>query len=204
MLSGKEYFYEYFRQSIINISRENVVLDIGTSHKFRKELAPFRQYFQKNYLALDFKPRLTFQKDNVDINASIYQLPFRSNSIDAILCLSVFEHLCDPFTAAREIHTVLRPCGMVFLTVPFMLSEHAKDDDYGDYFRYTEQAIKYIFRDFSYIEIQPEGGPIYFRVSLFPLLRRAMQNSIAMKCIKYLDGKSRGKTTVGWMVNLKK
>jgi len=45
-------------------------------------------------------------------------LPFPSESIDAIVCMSVLEHLRDPKFAAQEFHRVLRPGGVAVIGVP--------------------------------------------------------------------------------------
>lgn len=204
MLTGKEYFYPYFEQSVRTIAQQKIVIDIGTTTKFRKELKPFRKFFRKNYFALDYQAQFCFGSDNVDIDASIYNLPFKDNALDALLCISVLEHLADPCLAAREIYRVLRPQGKVFLTVPFILAEHSKRGDYEDYYRFTESGVKQVFHDFSEIDIVPQGGAAYCRLTMFPFLLRLFKNKIGMKIIQFLDGKTRRKTTPGWMINLKK
>ncbi len=132
MLKGKEYFYPYFEHSVRSIAQEKIVFDIGTTCKFRKELKPFKKLFKNNYFALDYHMQSRFGPDSVDVDGSIYCLPFKNDCLDAILCISVLEHLADPFQAAREIHRVLRPGGKAFLSIPFMLAEHSKGGDYGD------------------------------------------------------------------------
>ncbi len=204
MLTGKEYFYPYFRKSVLRLSEERLVVDIGTTCKFRKELAPFRKYFKKNYFALDYKSNAESPGDNVDIDSSIYCLPFKDNFIDAVLCLSVFEHLHDPFKAAFEIFRVLKPAGKAFITIPFISGEHAKKGDYGDFYRFTEQGIKYLFRGFSFVEAEPQGRGVYYRLSLFPGLLRIFQNRLGMRIVRSLDLKTTGRTTAAWMINLRK
>ncbi len=204
MLTGREYFYPFFKASVEDIAREAVVLDLGTTSKFRKELAPFRELFSNNYFALDYKPCLDCGLDNVDLNASIYALPLKDNVVGAILCISVFEHLYDPFQAARELLRILRPGGKALLTIPFIYGEHAKGGDYGDFYRFTEEGIRYVFREFSAIEVVPQGGPVYCRLTMFPKLLRMFQNRVCMNVLAYLDGKTRGKTTSFWMVRLVK
>jgi SAM-dependent methyltransferase len=41
-----------------------------------------------------------------------------SSSLDTVLCVSVLEHLWDPFTAVREFHRILRPGGICLINVP--------------------------------------------------------------------------------------
>ncbi len=204
MLTGREYFYPLFRESVEEIARESVVLDLGTTSKFRKELAPFRSCFGGNYFSLDYKPSLAFGSDNVDLNASIYALPLGDGSVGAVLCISVFEHLYDPFQAANELLRILKPGGKALFTIPFIYGEHAKGGDYGDFYRFTEEGIRYVFRNFTGIEVVPLGGSVYCRLTMFPKLLRMCQNGLCMKVLAYLDSKTRGKTVSFWLTKLVK
>jgi len=58
------------------------------------------------------------------------KLPFRDNSFDLVFCLSVLEHLRDPFAAAREMLRVLKPGGRIFLEVPFLIQVHGYPNHY--------------------------------------------------------------------------
>lgn len=51
-------------------------------------------------------------------NANIYQLPYADNSFDAVILSEVLEHLDDDVEALREVYRVLRPNGVVAITVP--------------------------------------------------------------------------------------
>ena len=44
--------------------------------------------------------------------------PLVANSFDAAVCSEVFEHLWDPLAAARELHRILEPGGMLVASVP--------------------------------------------------------------------------------------
>lgn len=45
-------------------------------------------------------------------------LPTESSFFDGATCVEVFEHLFDPLAAAKEIHRVLKPGGVLVTTVP--------------------------------------------------------------------------------------
>jgi 2-polyprenyl-3-methyl-5-hydroxy-6-metoxy-1,4-benzoquinol methylase len=47
------------------------------------------------------------------------QFPFRAESIDAIYCAEVIEHLVDPQTTLAECRRVLRPGGTLFVSTPY-------------------------------------------------------------------------------------
>jgi SAM-dependent methyltransferase len=51
-------------------------------------------------------------------NANIYQLPYPSNHFDAVIASEILEHIEDDVRALREIYRVLKPGGIVAITVP--------------------------------------------------------------------------------------
>jgi ubiquinone/menaquinone biosynthesis C-methylase UbiE len=52
------------------------------------------------------------------IVGSLLQLPFEDNSFDIVVCSDVIEHTIDPFKATEELIRVLKPNGLLCLTVP--------------------------------------------------------------------------------------
>ncbi len=46
------------------------------------------------------------------------RLPFRDAVFDAVFCIDASEHFPEPLQAAREVHRVLRPGGVLFLSAP--------------------------------------------------------------------------------------
>jgi len=51
-------------------------------------------------------------------NANIYQLPYASNSFDAVIYSEILEHVDDDVAALREAYRVLKPDGVLAITVP--------------------------------------------------------------------------------------
>jgi ubiquinone/menaquinone biosynthesis C-methylase UbiE len=85
---------------------------------------------------------------NVDFrNASIYDLPFESESFDAVFSHAVFTHLSDPVAALIELRRVLKPGGMIGLRSGdlggFLIDASSSD---------AEQAMR------AYIEREKGGG----------------------------------------------
>ncbi len=95
--------------------------------------------------------------DNVDFVADIHSLPFKDNSVDAIMNLAVLEHVCEPRQVMQEIHRVLKAGGLVYTAIPFMQPFHASPHDYQ---RYTLPGIKYLHRDFEIVESGVMAGPV--------------------------------------------
>jgi SAM-dependent methyltransferase len=67
-------------------------------------------------LALEDLKRKGFNALKIDPQTSSLDCP--SNFFDGAVCSEVFEHLFDPLTAAREIHRVMKPGGVLVATVP--------------------------------------------------------------------------------------
>jgi len=52
------------------------------------------------------------------VEGDLHEMPFQAGCFDVVLSDSVIEHLHDPAAALREFHRVLRPQGVVVLSVP--------------------------------------------------------------------------------------
>ena len=77
-------------------------------------------------VACDFHPHLSYTREMLESEktravlacADARKLPFASESMDAIICMSVLEHLHDLDSPATEFHRVLRPGGVAVIGVP--------------------------------------------------------------------------------------
>ena len=61
---------------------------------------------------------------------------------DLIICNQVFEHVDDPFAAARSVALLLAPNGLLFFSAPFLEPFHRMP---GDFFRFTPDGAATIF-----------------------------------------------------------
>jgi SAM-dependent methyltransferase len=202
MLLGHEHFYPVFRKAVEQVAKSGRVLDVGTTHKFRKEIEPFRPIFHE-YVAVDFHARSDYSELNVDIDADIHQLPFRNETFDGVLCIEVLEHVPDPSQAVSELHRVLRPGGVMLLTVPFMLGYHGKIGDYDDFFRFTDDGLYLLLREFKSVRVEPKGGLTYrVLATLVPdrLSNRLFNSPAAMRLINALDKRRPTRSPAGWIV----
>ena len=78
---------------------------------------------QLRYLTADFA------SPSVDVRLDLTRLPFADESIDAILCSHVLEHIPDDRAAMREMRRVLAPGGWAVLLVPM---DPARETTYED------------------------------------------------------------------------
>ncbi len=125
---------------VINATRAPALfLDLGCGIRREQDMRPNGVYLD----AVHFR--------DVDIVSTQARLPLRDNSVDAVVSLSVFEHLPDPFAMAAEIRRVLKPGGTAWIETAFMQPLHA---DPGHYFNMTLQGL---LRTFSGFEIDESG-----------------------------------------------
>jgi ubiquinone/menaquinone biosynthesis C-methylase UbiE len=190
-------YLNFFEKKLKELAKGERILDVGGGEPFQKGMARYKDWFVgKKYETLDVAPEY-----NPTIVGDIHNLPLEGNSIDAILCKSVLEHLYDPKRAVEEMHRVLKDGGRILVYTHFIYPYHARKNIYGDYFRFTEDSLKYLFRDFSQLEIKKEGG--YFRAMMFFMPFQAKLKFLLEPVTYFLDRlfrTERRTTTAGYYI----
>ncbi len=97
-----------------------------------------------------------FATSGVNIVADIHSLPFENDSVAAIECDAVLEHVQCPQKAVAECLRVLRPAGFIHIVVPFCHPFHAYPKDYQ---RWTIDGLKELLQQFEVIETGIRTGP---------------------------------------------
>lgn len=86
------------------------------------------------------------------VQGSIMNLPWADESFDVACAFDVLEHVADDALAVAEMIRVVRPGGLLFVTVPscrFLWSEH---DEINHHFRrYSLAELRYLFRNCDHI-----------------------------------------------------
>ena len=82
----------------------------------------------------------------VDLVADVHYLPFLPESVDYIFSLAVFEHLYNPFKAAKSIFDSLKDGGFIYHECNFIFAYHGYPHHY---FNASLQGMEQIFSDFS-------------------------------------------------------
>ena len=169
---------KFFDEKIKLIAKGNMILDAGGGKPFQKHMAKYKGLFKDaEYVVLDKNG----EAKNGIVVGDIHALPFKEERFDGIVCKSVLEHIESPGKAVSEIHRVLKKGGMALVYVPFIFPYHAEKGLYKDYWRFTEDGVIYLFRNFSKIEIEKVRGFFetlavfisYFRKILIPIGRAA-------------------------------
>lgn len=121
-----------------------VVLDVGGRYQ------PYRPLLQsraKQYVALDI-----LATELVDVVARGQQLPFAPNTFDVVIATGVFEYFPEPLVASREIHSVLKPGGLLIMSVGAVSPRFVSEE----HWRYLRAGLEWTLSPFSQVEIVPE------------------------------------------------
>jgi SAM-dependent methyltransferase len=113
-------------------------LDVGCRGKpYARDIKPF--------VARHYGIDLVRPADGVglgpDVLGSAVALPFPNAAFDSVLCTQVLDDVPQPASALNELARVLRPGGVLLLTVPQSWGEH---DLPHDYWRFTEPGLRYL------------------------------------------------------------
>jgi SAM-dependent methyltransferase len=121
-------------------------LDVGCGQK------PYESFFQSSEyigIELDTPDNRTYKKADRYYDGKTF--PFSAGEFDSVVSNQVLEHVLELDLFLDEIHRVLKPDGLLLLTVPFMWDEHEQPVDFG---RYSSFGLEYILKkhDFEVLE----------------------------------------------------
>ena len=83
-----------------------------------------------------------FDCESTDVLGVGEVLPFRDDCFDAVISITVLEHVRDPFTCASEIVRVLKPGGKLLCVVPFLQPLHGYPHHY---YNMSGQGLRALF-----------------------------------------------------------
>lgn len=92
----------------------------------------------------------------VAVVADIANLPHENNSVQAIVCNTVIEHVESPEKIIAEMARVLKPGGAAYITLPFLYPFHSSPSDFT---RWTEPGFALLVADFKIVESGVRAGP---------------------------------------------
>ena len=143
-----------FRDQILkDINIEDEILDIGKAMRDK-----FNKIVCKNVETLDVNDFGTYPDIVCDICSDVTQL---ENKYDKIICIAILEHVYDPFKAVFNLKKMLKNNGKIYGYVPYLFYYHAPTDlKFQDYFRFSKDALAYLFREFNDVELYPVRGRI--------------------------------------------
>jgi SAM-dependent methyltransferase len=174
------------------LSHEAVVLDVGCKSIQGAYAFPGR-HRSSRVIGLDIKAF-----EGVTVVGDAHELPFSSNSLHCVLCVSVLQYVHRPERVVDEIFRVLRPGGIIYINVPFIFRD-APDPD--DLFRFSVSGIRVLCKSFEKIQSGYNRGPasslcdllVHFGAILCCFNNRRLYSFLvdlfqwALFWIKYLD-----------------
>ena len=143
-----------FRDRILNeIDQNDHVLDIGMAMRNRH-----KKVKSKILETLDVNDFGEYPDIICDICSDISGL---ENKYNKIICIAILEHVYDPFSAVANLKRMLKNDGVIYGYVPYLFPYHAPNDlKFQDYLRFSKDALAYLFREFSDVELFPVRGRI--------------------------------------------
>ena len=143
-----------FRDRVLNeIDLNDHILDIGMAMRDKH-----KKIKSKILETLDVNDFGDYPDIICDICSDISGL---ENKYNKIICLAILEHVYDPFSAVANLKKMLKNDGVIYGYVPYLYHYHAPNDlKFQDYFRFSKDALAYLFKDFNNVELFPIRGRI--------------------------------------------
>lgn len=131
---------KYQNEAIFEAKRyaKGKLIDIGCGRMpYRKKLEPLVD----SYTGVDHPEASKLYKSDykIDVLANAKKLPFKDRTFDIALLIQVLEHVDSPNQVIKEAARVLKPNGILIISVPFFYPLHDMPYDWG---RYTSSALK--------------------------------------------------------------
>ena len=138
-----------FRDQILSdIDPKDDVLDIGMAMRDKHQ-----KIISNSLETLDVNDYGSYPNIVCDICSDLNAL---ETKYDKIICIAILEHVYDPFKAVSNLKKMLKDDGKIFGYVPYLYHYHAPQDlKFQDYFRFSKDALAYLFKDFSEVELYP-------------------------------------------------
>jgi len=125
----------FVKEASLSIPGESWVLDAGAGEGM------YRFLFEKmRYVSIDLC-KISKAYGKISAISDLSRIPFPANFFDMVVCTQVLEHVNDPKAVLFELGRVLKPKGLLWISVPFFYEEH--EIPY-DFFRYTHFGLRHL------------------------------------------------------------
>ncbi len=157
-----------------------MVLDVGQSTRDKFSL------FERRHIETMNINRYQPPADIIDDICAPGRLQYER--YDGIVCLSVLEHVYDPFAATREIYQLLQPGGYLLLHLPFLFRYHAPADlGFTDCYRFSRDGMAWLLKDFSEVTLYSIRGPYSAIFNLHRCWKKSIEKRFGMAPGRWLD-----------------
>lgn len=143
-----------FRDKILEeIKTSDHVLDIGMAMRDR-----YKKIKSELLETLDVNDFGDYPDIICDICLDVTGL---EKKYDKIICIAILEHVYNPTAAITNLKKMLKDNGIIYGYVPYLYYYHAPQDlKFQDYFRFSKDALAYLFKDFKEVELFPIRGRV--------------------------------------------
>jgi len=107
-----------------------------------------------------------FPGKGVDLVADAHDMHMvADNTVDFVTTISVLEHVRNPQKVVSEIYRILKPGGIVYISVPFVYNFHGDPDDF---YRFSYRGIEILCEAFERLDSGFNRGPASSMQQLLP------------------------------------
>lgn len=154
----------WVKNQLGKLSQGLTILDAGAGELRYKKYCGHLKYISQDFAQYDGSGDGTglqmgnWDQSKIDIISDITSIPLDADSIDAILCIEVLEHLPDPVMAIKEFSRLLKSGGTLILTAPFNSLTHFAP------YHFSTGFNKYFYEkhlnenNFQILEIETNGN----------------------------------------------
>ena len=146
---------EFFFRNISKFQLGSKILDMGGKRERKRGVFDVSKYELKVEYANSDK---TVAPDYL---CDIADIPVLNDFYDGIICAETLEHVKDPEIVLKEAYRILKPHGILLISVPFLFQIHADPYDYG---RYTDYYWKNALNETGFVIDEIETQGLYFSV----------------------------------------
>jgi hypothetical protein len=141
-----EYVVEHNRDKIVS-----PIYEFGSYRCYGDPIENLRDIFpDMEYHGCDIR-----EGAGVDEIRDIMLPKLRKSSAGMVICIDTLEHVKDPWKAVKSVEYILKTGGIFVLTSVFNFPIH--DHPY-DYWRFTPEIFREFFSNYSFSEINAQGG----------------------------------------------
>jgi len=123
---------------------------------------------------------------------NLHNIDVPDGSVGTVITCDTLEHVEFPHTALTEIHRILKPGGMVFLSTVLDFRIH---DSPADYWRFTPDGLKSLLKPFSFVFVGSVGRESFPHTVIAIGVKGSKMQTFRLICFfqNSSSGKRRGK-----------
>lgn len=142
--------FDFLDRHLSTLPADARVLNVGAGGAFGEQIVQIA-----NRIGFSVTQSDIAEERQPDIVDDITNSKLPDDSYDAIVMLSVIEHVTNPFLAAQEVQRILKPGGMLLVAAPFLYPIH---DRPNDYFRFTKYGLRNLFSGTEIFDLEEQGN----------------------------------------------